>query len=146
MFAWKSTNSPSSVQVVLFISDQTDMNSLWETSFQEKGFTTILETPENALQTCRVVEPALSVVDTNLPHKKRLEFCSKLRTITPGPILLLVPDYNGNQMADIYNIGVDECLLKPVSPAFLVVKSISWLLRKRWLGYDANLSHIYNSL
>jgi len=49
-------------------------------------------------------------------------------------------------MADIYNIGVDECLLKPVSPAFLVVKAISWLLRKRWLGHEANLSHMYTGL
>ena len=141
MLAWESTVSPNSVQVVLFISDQTDVPVLWETSFQEKGFTTIRETPQNALHTCRAVDPAISIVDTNLTQAKRLELCSKLRTVASGPILLLVPDYDGKQMTDIYNAGVDECLLKPVSPAFLVVKAISWLLRRRWLGYEANLSH-----
>ena len=146
MFAWKSTNSPTTVQVVLIVSDQVDVPVVWEISFQEKGFTTLLETPENALHTCSVVDPALTVVDTNLPHGKRLVFCSDLRAVATGPILLLVSDYNGNQMTDIYNIGVDECLLKPVSPAFLVVKAISWLLRKRWLGYEANLSHMYTGL
>ena len=145
MFAWKPTISPNTVQVVLFISDQTDAPVLWEASFQEKGFTTVRETPQNALHTCKAVDPALNIIDTSLTHAKRLEFCSKLRAIASGPILLLVPDYDGKQMADIYNVGVDECLLKPVSPAFLVVKAISWLLRKRWLGYDANLPHVYTN-
>ena len=146
MFASRSTISPTTVQVVLLISDQADNSLLWESSFQEKGFTTVCERPENALQICRVVDPALTVVDTNLPHAKRLEFCSNLRAVASGPILLLVPDYNGKQMNDIYNIGVDECLLKPVSPAFLVVKAISWFLRSRWLGHDANLASVYTGV
>ena len=141
MIAWKSINPTTTVQVILIVSDQVDVPALWEASFQEKGFTTLLETPENATHTCSVVDPALIVVDTNLPHGKRLVFCSDLRAVATGPILLLVSDYHGNQVTDIYNIGVDECLLKPVSPAFLVVKAISWLLRRRWLGYEANLSN-----
>lgn len=145
MLAWKPTISPNTVQVVLFILDQTDAPVLWEASFKEKGFTTVHETSQNALNTCSVVDPVLSIVDTSLPHAKRLELCSKLRDVSSGPILLLVPDYDGKQMSEIYNVGVDECLLKPVSPAFLVVKAISWLLRRRWLGYDANLSHAYTN-
>ena len=146
MLTWKSTVSPTTVQVVLIISDQADTPSLWETTFQEKGFTTVHETHENALNTCRIVDPALVVIDTHLPHAKRLEFCSKLRAIASGSILLLVSDYNSSQMADIYNIGVDECLLKPVSPAFLVVKALSWFLRKRWLEQDSNLPPIYTHI
>jgi DNA-binding response OmpR family regulator len=130
---------PQSVQVVLIISDQADTPLQWETSFQEKGFTTVHETHENALKTCRIVDPALVVIDTHLTSCKRLEFCSELRAIASGPILLLVSDYNSNQMADIYNIGVDECLLKPVSPAFLVVKALIVVLTKRWLEQDSNL-------
>jgi len=146
MFAHRPTISPTTVQVVLFITDQADVPMQWETSFQEKGFTTVHESLENALQTCRVVDPALTVVDTDLPPAKRLEFCSDLRAVASGPILLLVPDYNGKQMNDIYNVGVDECLLKPVSPAFLVVKAISWFLRRRWLGHDANPAHVYTGI
>ena len=146
MSAFRSASSLKNVQVVLFISDQIDMPVLWEATFQEKGFTTVSESPENAINTCRVVDPALTIVDTNLSHAKRIELCSKLRTAASGPILLLVPDYDGNQMSDIYNVGIDECLLKPVSPAFLVVKAVSWLLRRRWLGYDSNLSHAYTNM
>ena len=146
MHALSPIISPTAVQVVLFVSNQTDAPVMWKTSFQDTGFTTVLETPENALQTCKVVDPALNIVDTNLSHAKRLEFCATLRSVASGPILLLVPDYDSKQMADIYNIGVDECLLKPISPAFLVVKAISWLLRRRWLGNDSRLPYAYTSI
>jgi DNA-binding response OmpR family regulator len=146
MLTWKSTISPTTVQVVLIISDEADTPLLWETTFQEKGFTTVHETLENALKTCRVVDPALIVIDMHLPHAKRLEFCSKLRAIASGPILLLVSDYNSSQVVDIYNSGVDECLLKPVSPAFLVVKALSWFLRRRWLEQDLNLPKLYTDI
>jgi DNA-binding response OmpR family regulator len=143
MLTWKSSASPTTAQVVLIISDQADALLLWESPFQEKGFTTVHETHEKAFKTCRIVDPALVIIDTHLPHLKRLEFCSKLRAITSGPILLLVPDYNSSQISDVYSIGVDECLLKPVSPAFLVVKALSWFLRKRWLEQDSNLPTVY---
>jgi len=138
MLTWKSTISPTTVQVVLIISDQAETPKLWGTTFQEKGFTIVHETHENALEICKAVDPALIIIDTHLPHAKRVEFCTKLRAIASGPILLLVPDYNSSQMADIYSTGVEECLLKPVSPAFLVVKALSWFLRRRWLDQDAN--------
>jgi hypothetical protein len=49
-------------------------------------------------------------------------------------------------MLDIYNVGVDECLLKPVSPAFLMVKAISWFLRRRWLGQDSSVPEVYSNI
>jgi DNA-binding response OmpR family regulator len=146
MFAWKPKSSPTTVQVILIISDQADISMLWETAFQEKGYTTVYEVPENALQTCKVVDPAITIVDTHLSHAKRLAFCLELRTVASGPILLLVPDYNGNQMIDIYNVGVDECLLKPINPTFLVVKAVSWLLRRRWIEYESNLTQVHTGI
>jgi DNA-binding response OmpR family regulator len=146
MHTWKSTISPTTVQVVLIISDQADIPLLWEATFREKGFTTIHETHENALKTCRIVDPALVVIDTHLSHAQRLEFCSQLRASASGPILLLVSDYNSSQMAEIFNLGINECLLKPISPAFLVVKALSWCLRKRWLEQDSGLPPVYTSL
>ena len=134
------------MQVILIISDQEDLSMLWKRSFQEKGYTTVCETSENALQTCRLIAPAVIVVNTHLSQEKRLVFCSELRAITASPILLLVPDYNSKQMIDIYSIGVDECLLKPVNPTFLVVKAVSWLLRRRWLEYETNLTEVHTSI
>lgn len=146
MFVSNPTISPKAVRVVLFILDQDDVPGLWEITFQEKGFTTLHERPEDALQTCRVVDPVLNVVDINVTHENRLAFCSRLRANASGPILLLVPDYDSNKLNDFYDTGVDECLLQPVSPAFLGIKAISWLLKRRWLGTDANLPHVYTRM
>jgi DNA-binding response OmpR family regulator len=130
----------------LIVSDQADFGLLWMKAFQEKGYTIVCERPENALQTCRLIAPAVIVVDTHLHHEKRLVFCSELRAITSNPILLLVPEYDSNEMVDCYSIGVDECLLKPVNPTFLVVKAVSWLLRRRWLEYDLSLKEVHTSI
>lgn len=146
MLTWKSKVSPTTAQAVLIISDQADAPLNLESSFIEKGFTTIHERHENALKTCRIVDPALVIIDTYLSHRKRLELCADLRLIASGPILLLMSDYNSSQIADIYAVGVDECLLRPISPAFLVVKALSCLLRKRWLEQDSNLPSVYSSL
>ena len=132
MITWKSLISPTSAQVVMIISDQTDTPLVWKSTFQEEGFTTVYETPEKALEKCKAIDPALVIIDTHYPHAKRLELCSQIRAVTPSPILLLVQDYNCNHMIDIYNIGIDECLLKPISPAFLMVKVLSLFLQRRW--------------
>ena len=146
MLVSSPTIFPKAVSVVLFILNQDDVPGLWETTFQENGFTTLRERPEDAFQTCRVVDPVLNVVDVNVTHENRLAFCSRLRSVASGPILLLVPDYDSNKLNDFYDTGVDECLLKPVSPAFLGIKAVSWLLKRRWLGPDANLPHVYTRM
>ena len=146
MFTRKTDYSHTSTQVVLLISELNDVSRQWETLLQQKGYTTVQETFENALQTCWVVDPSLIVIDTNLPHANRLALCSKLRTITSKPIILLVPDYKSNDMAESYNTGVNECLLKPVSSAFFMVKVMSWLLPKRWLEYSTEVASAHSAL
>ena len=146
MLTLKTTHFPSPTQVVLIISDQDEASVLLEIFLQQKGCTSILEKQENAPHTCKVVAPVLIVIDIQSPHSKRLALCSQLRAITSSPILLLVPDYKSSEMIDNYNAGVDECLLKPVSPAFLVVKAISWLMRQRWVGTDAHPTQQYTRL
>jgi len=146
MFPWKANYPRTFTQVVLIVSDPNDISGRWEALLQRKGYTTVQETYENALQTCKVVDPALIVIDTCLPHTSRLVLCSKIRAISSKPIILLVPDYKSNEMADIYGAGVNECLLKPVSPAFLVLKVMSWLLRRRWIETGTELSPVHTTL
>lgn len=143
MFTRKANYSNTSTQVVLIVSDSNDVSRQWEYLLKQKGYTTVQETYENALQTCWVVDPALIVIDTRLPHADRLVLCSKLRSISSKPIILLVPDYKSKDMSDVYSVGVNECLLKPVSPEFLVVKVMSWLLPRRWLEYSSELSQVH---
>lgn len=146
MLTWSSKISPAIANVVLIISDQSDVSALWKSLFEQKGCMTVQELPENALLTCKVIGPSLIVIDAHLSHADRLMLCSKLRSMSASPILLLVSEYTGSQIVDIYNAGVDECLLKPVSPAFVVVKAMSWLLRNRWIRFKADVSTTYTAL
>ena len=139
MLTWKTTYASMPVQVVLAVSDQGKFSTMWEAMLQQKGCVIIQEDPDYALETCHVIDPTLIVIDTHLSHIERLVLCSKLRTISSKPIILLVDESISSHMIDFYNAGVDECLLKPVSPAFLVIKAMSWLLRSRWLDYSYEL-------
>ena len=139
MLTWNTTQSPTPSQVVLIISERNDIHEKWQALLKQKGCTMIQERHEYAFQTCKIIAPTLIVIDTHLDHVERLVLCSKLRAISSEPILLLVPDCNHKHVVDIYNAGVSECLLKPVSPAFLVVKIMSWLLRRYWFEYGDNL-------
>ena len=146
MLTRKATNSPTIAQVILILSDQDKVSDSWEGPFHQKGCMTVFETQENAIQTCKIVDPALIVVDLGLPHAQKLDLFKGLRGTTSVPILLLIPNWNGDKILDAYNAGVDECLLKPVSPAFLVVKSMSWLLLHRWIGHDPSLSPVRTTI
>ena len=146
MLTRKAKNSSTIAQVILILSDQDKVSDSWKSLFHQKGCMTVCETQENALQTCRIVDPALIVVDLDLPHVQKLDLFRGLRGVTSAPILMLIPNWNGDKILDAYNAGVDECLLKPVSPAFLVVKSMSWLLRHRWIGHDPSLSPVRTTI
>ncbi len=142
MLTWKTAYSPLPLKIVLIVSDQENVSALWELLLQQKGCVIIQENRENASQTCKVVAPALIVIDTQLPHTEQLMLCSELRATSSEPIILLVPEYDSSHIVDSYSAGVDECLLKPVSPAFLVIKAMSWLLRRSWLEFNHELSPI----
>ena len=133
---WESKHAPTPSEVVLIVSDQDRSSELWVTLFRQKGFTIVQETPENALQTCKVVDPALIVISSYISHEKRIALCKNLRTLTAEPIFLLVTNCDSTQIIEFYNAGVNEYLLRPVSPAFLVLKAKSWLLKRRWLAHN----------
>ena len=145
MLIFNTSYSPIPAQFVLVVSDQDSVSDSWNLLLQQKGCVIIQENHKNAAQTCKVVDPAVIVIDMHFSPSERLALCSELRTISSEPIILLVPEYDSSHIVDIYNAAVDECLLKPVSPAFLVIKVVSWLLRSRWVedNYKIPSVHTY---
>ena len=45
------------------------------------------------------------------------------------PILLFLPAHHETEMLEAYSAGVDECVVKPVSPAIFLAKITSWSRR-----------------
>jgi len=113
---------------VLIVCNETATAPVWGYMIRERKLHAIIETaPQNAAKRCEENKPALTILDLQLPHSKILDLCLSLRTVCENPILLFLPSYNENQVIEYYDAGIDDCLLKPVSPAVFYVKVRAWL-------------------
>lgn len=73
--------------------------------------------------------PELIVIDITYRDVNALQVCEALREHTTNPILLLTPVNNESHTLEAYRAGVDECIIKPVSPAMFAAKASVWLRR-----------------
>ena len=128
MVAWKSNSDTIPLHTVLIISDQPGNVAAWETLFNQRNCIVLIETNvADAVQSARLVGPSLMLVDVKLPKAERANLLKGLRVASRGPILMTV---SANTVADIVEAnqaGADECLIKPVNPAVLIVKAMAWL-------------------
>ena len=58
-----------------------------------------------------------------------------------APILIFLPDYHETEILQAYAAGVDEVVIKPISPAVFLAKIIAWM-RRSWTVPTAELSQV----
>lgn len=134
MVTWKSDMSFNEMHTVLIVSQDPEMVGVWETLFEQKDcFVVVENAPENALQSSRLLTPALTVVDLDLSQSERINLCRKLRSTTNGALLLLAPRDSEVEISEYHHAGVDEFLFTPISPMALLIKSMAWLARQEWI-------------
>jgi DNA-binding response OmpR family regulator len=63
----------------------------------------------------------------NLSKADRAYLLNGLRSASRGPILMLINATTVDEIVEANQEGADECLVKPVNPAVLVVKAMAWL-------------------
>ena len=115
---------------VLIICDQTDTAPLLGYMIREKGLNAIIETSvQRALDREIESTPDLIVIDVNAPHPDRIALAKKYRALSKKPILLFLPAHHETEILEAYQAGVDECIVKPVSPAIFLAKITSWSRR-----------------
>ena len=128
MANWKTNVDTIPLHTVLIASDRPENISVWETLFQQRDCIVLSEsTAPAALQTARLVGPSLMLVDMNLSKQKRNAMLMELRSASRGPILLLISANTADDIVEANQAGADECLVKPINPAVLVVKAMAWL-------------------
>lgn len=133
MIAWKSDSNPEDVRSILIVSRDAEMVSVWEALFEQKNCRVIVETsPTNAVQTSRLLSPALIVLELDLSHGNLLDLCRELRATTSGTLLLLAPRGGESEISKYHGAGVDEYIPTPISPMALWIKSMAWLARQEW--------------
>ncbi len=132
--AYNTIVAPSEVVPlrVYIVCDQTDTAPVWGYLIREKGFLPFLETSvERALQHTLEDVPDLIVIDVNASYAQRMELCRRYRALSTSPILLFLPVNNEQEILEAYQVGVDECVVKPISPAIFMAKVLAWA-RRSW--------------
>lgn len=125
---------------VLIMCNEASTAPVWGYMIREKKLHAIIETnPQNAAKRCEEEEPALIILDLQLSHSKILELCLKLRAICENPILLFLASYDENLILEYYNAGIDDCVVKPISPAIFYAKVRAWLRHSKQLPVDVML-------
>lgn len=128
MVIWNSNGDTLPLHTVLIVSDQPENISVWEPLFQQRNCIVLSEmTASNAIQSARLIGPSLMLVDMKLSNRKRDFLLNQLRAASRGPIILLASADTVEQVTDANQAGADECLIKPVNPAVLIVKAMAWL-------------------
>jgi len=128
MVASKKDVSTAPLHTVLIVSDQPDNVAVWETLFDQRNCIVLAESnPHEALQTAHMVSPSLTLVDMKMSNTERTSLLKRLRAASRGPILMTVSANTVDDIVEANRAGADECLIKPVNPAVLIVKAMAWL-------------------
>ncbi len=128
MVAWKNNSDTIPLHTVLIISDQPENVNVWDTLFNQRNCIVLSESnASDALQSARLVGPSLMLIDMQLSKYERTALLKGLRSASRGPILMLISANTVDEIIEANQAGADECLVKPVNPAVLVIKAMAWL-------------------
>jgi DNA-binding response OmpR family regulator len=128
MVTWKTDVDTIPLHTVLIVSDQPENVAIWDALFSQRNCIVLSESNvSDALQSARLVGPSLMLIDLKLPKSERLSLLGGLRSASRGPILMLINANTVDEIVEANQEGADECLVKPVNPAVLVVKAMAWL-------------------
>jgi len=125
---------PSSIHIpkIFVVCTRTDTAPVWGYILREQGLTVILETSlEKAIDRWSIEIPDLVVIDIDIAKDDPMELYKKFREVSVSPILLLLPAYHENQILEAYTAGVDDVIIKPVSPPIFLAKILAWG-RRSW--------------
>lgn len=128
MVAWKTDVDVIPLHTVLIISDQPKTVAVWDSLFNQRNCIVLSESNiADALQSARLVGPSLMLIDMQLSKSERARLLRGLRAASRGPILMLVSADTVQEIIEANQAGADECLVKPVNAAVLVIKAMAWL-------------------
>ena len=128
MVAWKSNADTIPLHTVLIVSDQPESVAVLDTLFNQRNCIVLSESNvSDALQSARLVGPSLMLIDMQLSKPERAALLKGLRAASRGPILMLISANTVDEIMEANQAGADECLVKPVNSAVLVIKAMAWL-------------------
>ena len=130
--AARYTSHERPIPKIFVVCDQRDTAPVWGYVLRQQGLVVILETSlEKAIDRWSTEMPDLVVLDLDVEHAKRMELYQKFREVSVAPILLFLPTYHEREILEAYTAGVDDVVVKPISPAIFLAKILAWM-RRSW--------------
>lgn len=117
---------------IFVVCDRGDTAPVWGFILRQQGLVVILETSlDNAVDHWSMEMPDLVVIDIDVTHQDPMVLYKKFRAVSVAPILLFLPAHHETQILEAYAAGVDEVVVKPISPAIFLAKIVAWV-RRSW--------------
>jgi two-component system OmpR family response regulator len=117
---------------IFVVCDQRDTAPVWGYILRQQGLNVILETSlEQAIDRWSMEVADLIVLDINVTHPERMEFYRAFRALSVTPLIMLLPAYHETEILEAYAAGVDDVVIKPVSPPIFLAKILAWV-RRSW--------------
>ena len=127
---------------IFVVCDQSDTAPVWGFMLRQKGLRVILQSSlDKAVERWNTEIPDLVVIDVDVPHQERIALYQKFRAVSVAPILMFLPVYHETEILEAYTAGVDDVLIKPISPAVFLAKITAWM-RRSWTVPTAELSRV----
>ena len=125
------------VPKIFVVCDRTDTAPVWGFILRQQGLIVILETSlDKAVDHWSMEMPDLVVIDIDITHQDPMLLYKKFRAVSVAPILLFLPAHHETQILEAYAAGVDEVVVKPISPAIFLAKIVAWVRRSWTLPVD----------
>jgi DNA-binding response OmpR family regulator len=115
---------------VLLVSNDREAGGIWAYALRQKdlGVTLVASAAEAwarwAQEPCELI-----LIDVCGSDLDGVELARRLRAETVNPILLFTLHREEAHLLEAYQAGVDECIVKPVSPSLVLAKVHVWLRR-----------------
>jgi two-component system alkaline phosphatase synthesis response regulator PhoP len=125
---------------ILVVEDEISIQNIIRTYLESAGFTVkVVTNGPSALVEAHQWQPALIVLDLNLPGMDGMEVAARLRETSDVYILMLTARSEEMDRVAGLRMGADDYLTKPFSPRELVAR-IEAILRRRRPGLSPSMA------
>ncbi len=128
---------------ILIVEDEEELSQILAYVLRRAGFEVLCANDGmSALRLWRSASPSLILLDLNLPRVDGWEVCRQVRTNSMTPIVMLTAQKSDEQIVRGLNVGADDYITKPFSPAQLVARIEAVLRRSNRTTGDARSKSI----
>jgi two-component system alkaline phosphatase synthesis response regulator PhoP len=115
---------------ILLVCDDSETGRIWSYGLAQNGLEVFLSHSAEEALSRWIIEPFdLIIIDVYTPKLDGIELCRQLRPQQATPILLLADNAEEPIIVKAYQAGVDEYIVKPLSPRLFLIKVTAWLRR-----------------